>query len=91
MLRLLQDSPGGVCGVTVQDGDGVHDIRSRGVVLACGGFEANQEMRVKYLGAGWERAKVRGAKYNTGDGHRAAMEVSAKLTGQWTGCDATPH
>ena len=68
MLRLLQDSRGGVCGVTVQDVDGVHDIRSRGVVLACGGFEGNQEMRVKYLGAGWERAKVRGAKYNTGDG-----------------------
>ena len=42
MLRLLQDSRGGVCGVTVQDVDGVHDIRSQGVVLACGGFEANQ-------------------------------------------------
>ena len=90
MLRLLQDSRGGVCGVTVQDIDGVHDIRSRGVVLACGGFEANQEMRLKYLGTGWERAKVRGAKYNTGDGHRAAMEVGAKPVGQWTGCHATP-
>ena len=90
MLRLLQDQRGGVAGVTVQDVDGVHDIRSQGVVLACGGFEANQEMRVKYLGAGWERAKVRGAKYNTGDGHRAAMEVGAKPTGQWTGCHATP-
>ena len=90
MLRLLQDPRGGVCGVTIQDVDGVHDIRSRGVVLACGGFEANQEMRVKYLGAGWERAKVRGAKYNTGDGHRVAMEVGAKPVGQWTGCHATP-
>lgn len=90
MLRLLQDHGGGVCGVSVQDADGVHDIRSGGVVLACGGFEANQEMRVKYLGTGWERAKVRGAKYNTGDGHRAAMEVGAKPVGQWTGCHATP-
>ena len=58
--------------------------------MACGGFEANQEMRLKYLGGGWERAKVRGAKYNTGDGHRAAMEVGAKPVGQWTGCHATP-
>ena len=90
MLRLLQGQGGGVCGVTVQDVDGVHDIRSHGVVLACGGFEANQEMRVKYLGRGWEMAKVRGAKYNTGDGHRAAMEVGAKPVGQWTGCHATP-
>ena len=90
MLRLLQDSRGGVSGVTVQDTDGVYDIHSRGVVLACGGFEANQEMRLKYLGGGWERAKVRGAKYNTGDGHRAAMEVGAQPVGQWTGCHATP-
>ena len=90
MMRLLQDSRGGVCGVAAQDVDGVHEIHSRGVVLACGGFEANQEMRVKYLGRGWERAKVRGAKYNTGDGHRAAMDVGAKPAGQWTGCHGTP-
>ena len=90
MLRLLQDSRGGVSGVAARDADGVHEIGSRGVVLACGGFEANQEMRVKYLGQGWERAKVRGAKYNTGDGHRAAMEIGAKPVGQWTGCHATP-
>ena len=90
MLRLMQDSRGGVCGVVAQDSDGVQEIHSRGVVLACGGFEANPEMRVKYLGTGWERAKVRGSKYNTGDGHRAAMEVGAKPAGQWTGCHATP-
>ena len=90
MLRLIQDSRGAVSGVVVKDADGVHEIGCRGVVLACGGFEANQEMRVKYLGPGWERAKVRGAKYNTGDGHRAALEVGAKPAGQWTGCHATP-
>ena len=90
MMRLLQDSRGGVSGVAARDADGMHEIRSGGVVLACGGFEANQEMRVKYLGQGWERAKVRGAKYNTGDGHRAAMDVGAKPVGQWTGCHATP-
>ena len=90
MLKLLQNPQGGVYGVTVQDLDGMHHIRSRGVVLACGGFEANQETRVKYLGVGWERAKVRGAEYNTGDGHRAAMAVGAKPTGQWAGCHATP-
>ena len=90
MLRLMQDSRGGVCGVVAQDSDGVQEIHAGGVVLACGGFEANQEMRVKYLGTGWERAKVRGSKYNTGDGHRAAMEVGAGPAGQWTGCHATP-
>ena len=90
MLRLIQGSRGEVCGVMAQDSDGIHEIRSRGVVLACGGFEANAEMRVKYLGAGWEKAKVRGARYNTGDGHRTAMDVGAAPAGQWTGCHATP-
>ncbi|MDA1189278.1 MAG: FAD-binding protein, partial [Chloroflexi bacterium] len=47
-------------------------------------------MRVKYLGGHWERAKVRGARYNTGDGHRAALEVGAAAAGQWTGCHGTP-
>ena len=90
MLRLLQDDFGKISSVVVQDSDGIHEIQCGGVVLACGGFEANQEMRIKYLGQGWEKAKVRGAKYNTGDGHRAALDVGAKPFGQWTGCHATP-
>ena len=90
MLRLLVDDAGAVCGVEAQDADGVHAIGSRGVVLACGGFEANARMRAEFLGEGWERAKVRGSAHNTGDGHRAAMEVGAQAYGQWTGCHATP-
>ena len=90
MLRLVQDSRGAVSGVIVRDADGVHEIGAGVVVLACGGFEANAEMRVKYLGGGWESARVRGSKYNTGDGHRAALEIGAKPAGQWTGCHATP-
>ena len=90
MLKLLQDGLGKISSVVVQDSDGIHEIDCGGLVLACGGFEANQEMRIKYLGQGWEKAKVRGAKYNTGDGHRAALDVGAKPFGQWTGCHATP-
>ena len=90
MLRLLLDDAGAVTGVEAQDADGVHTIGGRGVVLACGGFEANARMRAEFLGAGWERAKVRGSAYNTGDGHRAALEAGAQAFGQWTGCHATP-
>ena len=90
MLRLIRESSGSVRGVVAQDVDGDHEIHCQGVVLACGGFEADPEMRAKHLGAGWERAKVRGSKHNTGDGHRAALEAGAQPGGQWTGCHATP-
>jgi len=34
-------------------------IRTKALVLACGGFEANREWRARYLGPGWDMAKVR--------------------------------
>jgi len=61
-------------------------INARAVVLACGGFEANREMRTRYLGPGWDLAKVRGTRYNTGDGLEMAIKVGAQTYGQWSGC-----
>ena len=60
------------------------------MVLGCGGFEANPEWRARYLGRPWDHAKVRGTRYNTGDGLRMAIEVGALPHGQWTGCHSTP-
>ena len=90
MLRLLTDDSGGVIGVVAEDSEGVQEIRAGSVVLACGGFEASSEMRSEHLGGHWERAKVRGSKHNTGDGHRAALEIGANAAGQWTGYHGTP-
>ena len=64
------------------------DIPARSVVLACGGFEANAEMRTRYLGPGWELAKVRGTQYNTGDGIQMAQDIGAQSYGHWSGCHA---
>jgi tricarballylate dehydrogenase len=64
------------------------EIRARAVVLACGGFESNPEMRARYLGPNWDLAKVRGTRYNTGWGHRMAMEIGAAVTGHWSGAHA---
>src|ERR1700694_5659646 len=36
---------GRVNGVRIRHDDGLHELRSRSVILACGGFEANAEMR----------------------------------------------
>lgn len=63
-------------------------IRARAVVLACGGFEANREWRTRYLGPGWDLAKVRGTRYNTGDGIRMALEIGAQPHGHWSGAHA---
>ena len=90
MEKVTRDPGGRVSGVVAGDSDGTHEIGARAVVLACGGFEANGEMRAQYLGEGWERAKVRGSSHNTGDGHRAALALGAGPGGQWSGCHATP-
>ncbi|MGH7399162.1 MAG: FAD-dependent tricarballylate dehydrogenase TcuA [Candidatus Rokuibacteriota bacterium] len=89
-VRLLQDERGRVTGVLAQGADGFREITARAVVLGCGGFEANPEWRARYLGRPWDHAKVRGTRYNTGDGLRMAIEIGALPHGQWTGCHSTP-
>ena len=89
-VRLIQDQRGRVTGVLAQDGDGFREITARAVVLGCGGFEANPEWRARYLGRPWDHAKVRGTRYNTGDGLRMAIAIGALPHGQWTGCHSTP-
>ena len=51
--RLLTDRRGRVTGLTVRGPEGYEDLETKAVVLACGGFEANAEMRTRYLGGGW--------------------------------------
>ena len=58
------------------------------VVLACGGFESNPAWRTRYLGPGWDLAKVRGTRFNTGDGIRMAVDVGGATRGNWSGCHA---
>ena len=60
-------------------------IEANAVVLASGGFEANAEWRTRYLGPGWDLAKVRGTRYNTGDGIKMALDVGALPYGNWSG------
>jgi tricarballylate dehydrogenase len=84
----------------VYDGERIGGVRAkhdgklatfpaRTVVLACGGFEANPEWRTRYLGPGWELAKVRGSRFNVGDGLRMALDIGAAPYGNWSGCHAT--
>jgi tricarballylate dehydrogenase len=76
----------GVSGVFLNIGGIGKSVAARSVVLACGGFEANAAWRAKYLGPGWDCAKVRGTKYNTGDGLAMALRIGAQPAGNWSGC-----
>jgi tricarballylate dehydrogenase len=75
-------------GVRVREDGTMRELRARSVVLACGGFEANAEWRTRYLGPGWDLAKVRGSRFNTGDGIRMALDIGASPRGNWSGCHA---
>ncbi|HXR35858.1 MAG TPA: FAD-dependent tricarballylate dehydrogenase TcuA, partial [Candidatus Binataceae bacterium] len=88
--RLIQDGSGRVTGVVMRDRGGFHQVTARAVVLGCGGFEANAAWRAQYLGRPWDHARVRGTRYNQGDGLRMALEIGAMPWGQWSGCHATP-
>nr|WP_254620922.1 FAD-dependent tricarballylate dehydrogenase TcuA [Sphingomonas sp. CL5.1] len=56
------------------------------VILAAGGYHANNEWRVRTLGPGWDLAKVRGSRYNTGNVIQAALNIGARSHGNWSGC-----
>lgn len=78
-----------VHGVVVRRSDAFVELRGR-VILASGGFEANPEMRQRYLGAGWDLVKVRGTRFNKGAMLEAALRAGAQAAGHWGGCHATP-
>ena len=84
---LLADDDG-VNGVRVRRAGKTVDVKARSVVLAGGGFQSNPEWRARYLGPGWELAKVRGTRFNTGDVIKMALDIGAAPTGNWSGCHA---
>lgn len=84
----LKTSDSGVTGVEIRREGKSMQVRAAAVILACGGFEANSEMRTRYLGPGWDLARVRGTRFNTGDGIRMALDIGAMPHGNWSGCHA---
>ncbi len=88
-LELVVDQSGAIECVVITSPAGRQKIRSKAVVLACGGFEANAEMRARYLGPNWDLVKVRGSRYNTGDGILMALNIGAMPFGHWSGCHAS--
>ena len=84
-MDLIYDGAA-VKGVRVKHDGKVRDLEAKSVVLASGGFQANPEWRTRYLGPGWDLAKIRGTRFNTGDGIRMATDIGAATFGNWSGC-----
>ena len=81
---LLVDEDRRIRGVRCASPEGVVDIEARGgVILACGGFQANVQMRVQHLGRFADSLILRGSRYNTGEGLMMAIAAGAQPAGQW--------
>ena len=87
-VSLLRGEDGRVSGVLARRDGQALSVHAGAVVLACGGFEANAAWRSRYLGPGWDLAKVRGSRFNTGQGIRMALDAGASAAGNWSGCHA---
>lgn len=79
-------SESGIEGVEIRSGGRTTVHEADAAVLGAGGFSANREWRVRYLGQDWDLVKVRGSRFNTGGGIKAAFDAGAAPAGHWSGC-----
>ncbi len=84
--ELIQSDSGVVCGLVATDVQN-QPIRFEGgpVILACGGFQGNPEMVVRYIGAKGRflRPISRGGYYNKGEGIQMALRAGAAPAGDY--------
>lgn len=81
---LLTDSMGRISGVRTRTVEGIKGHNAAAVVLATGGFQANQELLLRYFGPEFGASfaydvRLTGSPFSTGDGLLMAQAVGAKL------------
>ncbi len=77
--RLLVDENGAVTGLLVKRPDVVSTIHCERVILCTGGFPFNREMVSRYIGPRAGLWVASGTPFNTGDGHRMALDARAAM------------
>ena len=87
---LVQDpeSKAVLGGVYTYEGKTIYVKANKGVIMCCGGFENNKQMRADYLSAATARCIA--GRMNTGDGHYICARIGADMwhmnscAGMWT-------
>jgi len=82
---LVRNEEGRIVGVDARIDGRLTTFDAGAVVLAAGDYGSSKEKRVRYYGTGFEKMKVRGSRYNTGEAIEAALEAGAKTEGEWSG------
>ena len=80
----------GVTGVRVLGPDGVYEVEAHATIVCSGGFQANPEMRARYLGPNADIMKTRGSRHNTGEVLEMMLRLGAAPAGNWQGAHASP-
>ena len=88
--ELIQNEEGRVIGVFAKQIEGHIRIDAGNIILACGGFQASPQKRRAYLGESLDLIKLRGTRYNTGEGLDMAIGIGAQAAGHWGGFHASP-
>jgi tricarballylate dehydrogenase len=89
-VRQLLGNERRIEGVVVSDPREEYEILSGSIILCAGGYQANAEMRARYLGANADLMKVRGSRHDTGEVLMMTLGLGAKAAGHWQGAHATP-
>jgi tricarballylate dehydrogenase len=77
-------------GVTVSGPEGRYDLAAKAVIACAGGFQANPEMRARYLAGNTDLMKVRGSRHDTGEVLRLMIELGARGAGHWQSGHMSP-
>jgi tricarballylate dehydrogenase len=83
---LVRSADGKVCGlVAKRTNNSPVNFDCDSVILACGGFQGNPEMVVRYIGAKgrYLRPVARGGYYNKGEGIEMALRMGAAPAGDY--------
>jgi tricarballylate dehydrogenase len=77
-------------GVAVSGPAGRYDLKANATIACAGGFQANPEMRARYLAGNTDLMKVRGSRHDTGEVLRLLIDLGARGAGHWQSGHMSP-